>query len=111
MHASLASTAAAAVVLGLGSHAATPARPARRSLLRLRGKVVYWHRVDGEPARWGVLRSDGRIKFHVHLSELLNSNVAPDVGQRVEFSPRPPRKAGELRRAVDVFVEKKKTVN
>lgn len=90
----------------------TPARrPARRSLLRLRGRVAYWHRVDGEPGSWGVLKSDGKIKFHVHISELRNSNRPPAIGQRVEFTPKLPRARGELRRAVDVFIEREVPVN
>lgn len=89
----------------LPSDSPTP-QSARRSLLRLRGRVAYWHRVDGKPGSWGVLKSDGKIKFHVHLSEFLNTNRAPGVGQTVEFSPKPPRARGELRRAVDVFVER-----
>ena len=72
----------------------------------MRGKVVYWNRVNGKPGTWGVLRSDGRFKFHVHQSEIRNCNHAPVVGQRVEFSPRPPRAKGEFRRAVDVFIVK-----
>jgi hypothetical protein len=75
-------------------------------MLRLRGKVVYWHEVDGMRGTWGIVRSDGSIKFHVHLSAILNASAPPDLGQRVEFSPKPPRARGELRRAVDVFIER-----
>ena len=102
----------AAVSLGLGRVSPlVPERHARRSLLRLTGKVAYWHRIEGKPGTWGVLKSDGKIKFHVHLSEFRNSSRAPAIGQRVEFTPRPPRARGELRRAVDVFIDKEKLVN
>lgn len=86
-------------------------RPAGRSLLRLRGRVAYWHNVDGKPGSWGVVKSEAKLKFHVHSSEILNSNRAPAIGQRVEFTPKPPRQPGELRRAVDVFVEREVLVN
>ena len=58
-----------------------------------------------------MLRSDGCIKFFTHLSEFRNSNKAPDVGQRVEFTPKPPRAPDELRRAADVFIDREAIVN
>src|SRR5579863_5459379 len=102
----------AAVRLGLGqpSHTAIK-KPGRRSLLRLRGSVAYWHHEDGQASTWGVLKSDGKIKFHCHISEIRNSNRSPQRDQRVEFSPRPPRAKGELNRAVDVFIDKDPGMN
>jgi hypothetical protein len=72
----------------------------------LRGKICYWHAEDGKTGTWGVLKTDGKIKFHCHLSEFRNTNRPPEVGQAVEFSPKSPRRKGELHRAMDVFVEK-----
>jgi hypothetical protein len=93
----------ASLILGLNVE--TPARPLKRTLRRVRGEVVYWHVVDGKTANWGVIRSDARTKYFAHLSQFKNANKPPPRGQRVEFTPRPPRLAGQLRQAVDVFVE------
>jgi hypothetical protein len=99
-------TTPAAVHLGCGQPpCSTPKAEVRRSLLRLRGWVCYWHEEDGKPGTWGVVKSDALTKYHVHVSEFHNTNK-PEVGQRVEFTPRPPRTMGELRRAVDVFIDR-----
>jgi len=84
---------AAAVRLGLGHDA--PVAPRRRSLLRLRGRIVYWHLKNGKPGTWGVLKSDALTKYHCHLSEFRNTNRAPEIGQMVEFSPRLRRRVYE----------------
>jgi hypothetical protein len=102
----------AAVILAAGQTCpvSEPVGPGRRSLLRLRGKICYWHEIDGKKSSWGVVKSDSKTKYHVHVSEILNSN-APEVGQRVEFSPRAARAPGELKQAVKVFVEREPRVN
>jgi hypothetical protein len=91
----------------LGSTIGLPrSRRATSSVLRLRGKISYWHKTNGKLGTWGVVKSDARTKYHVHLSEFRNTSKPPARDQRVEFSPKRARAPGELKRAVDVFVMK-----